>query len=98
MDTQNNLNNLLKFNYLVKTSFTIIFGKVFTKICYSFIDNIILPIIYIDFNKNNKSDINYLKNKTFNIFGIKFKFGVFFIDSIKFLFTILILYILNKMN
>jgi large-conductance mechanosensitive channel len=85
-------------NHIISTSIATIFSRVITDLCYSFIDNILLPIINIDVDHDGKADINDLKNKQVDIYGIKLKIGPFSIELIKFLVILFILFLLSKLK
>lgn len=92
----NEFYTFLKENQIVDTAIATIFSKLITDLSYSFIDNILLPIINIDVNNDGKADINDFKNKIININGINFKLGPFIIELIKFIIIMFILFILSK--
>tara|TARA_B100000902_G_scaffold327503_1_gene323101 strand:+ start:8158 stop:8451 length:294 start_codon:yes stop_codon:yes gene_type:complete len=92
----NEFYTFLKENQIVDTAIATIFSKLITDVSYSFIDNILLPIINIDVNNDGKADINDFKNKIININGINFKLGPFVIELIKFIAIMFILFILSK--
>lgn len=85
-------------NHIISTSIATIFSRVITDLCYSFIDNILLPIINIDVDHDGKADINDLKHKKVDIYGIKLKIGPFSIELIKFLVILFILFLLSKLK
>ena len=82
----------IKDNHIIATAIATIFSKIITDLSYSFIDNILLPIINIDLDDDGKSDINNIKNKIINLYGISFKVGPFVIEIIKFVCILLILF------
>tara|TARA_Y200000002_G_C22659295_1_gene654974 strand:+ start:181 stop:477 length:297 start_codon:yes stop_codon:yes gene_type:complete len=90
--------NFIKDNHIITTTIVTIFSKLITDVSYSFIDNIILPIINIDLDNDGKADINSFKNKRINIFGVNLKIGLFTIEILKFIPVLFILYYLSKLN
>ncbi len=86
----------IKDNHIIATAIATIFSKIISDLSYSFIDNILLPIINIDIDNDGKSDINDFKNKIFEVYGISFKIGPFAIELIKFLVIVFILFYLSK--
>jgi len=92
----NEFYTFLKENQIVDTAIATIFSKLITDVSYSFIDNILLPIINIDVNNDGKADINDFKNKIININGIHLKLGPFAIELIKFIAIMFILFMLSK--
>ena len=81
---------------IISTVITIIFTKVLSTLCYSLIDNIILPIFLMDSDSDGIADINKIKRITFTIGGIKYNIGIFIYDLIKFVFISLFLMLLTK--
>jgi len=94
--TSNDFYIFIKDNHIITTSIATIFSRLITDISYSFIDNILLPIINIDLNNDGKAEINSFKNKKILISGIAFKIGPFIIEIIKFICILYMLYHLSK--
>ncbi len=92
----NEFYTFLNDNQIFATAIATIFSKIISDLSYSFIDNMLLPIINIDLNNDGKSDIADFKNKIININGIHFKFGQFAIEIFKFFIILFILFILSK--
>jgi len=92
----NEFYTFLKDNQIMATAIATIFSKIISDLSYSFIDNMLLPIINIDLDNDGKSDIDNFKNKIININGIHLKFGLFSIEIIKFTIILFILFILSK--
>ena len=92
----NEFYTFLKENHIIDTAIATIFSKLITDVSYSFIDNILLPIINIDINNDGKADINDFKNKIININGINLKLGPFVIELIKFISIMFMLFLLSK--
>ena len=69
-----------------------VLSRLIADLLYSFIDNIIYPLMKIDLNNDGKPDINNYVNSHINIFGIKFKISKFLVDSFKFLLLLYIIY------
>jgi large-conductance mechanosensitive channel len=88
----------IKDNHIIATAIATIFSKIITDLSYSFIDNILLPIINIDLDDDGKSDINNIKNKIINLYGISFKVGPFVIEIIKFVCILLMLFYFSKLK
>ncbi len=88
----------IKDNHIIATAIATIFSKIITDLSYSFIDNILLPIINIDLDNDGKSDINNIKNKIINLYGISFKVGPFVIEIIKFVCILLMLFYFSKLK
>jgi large-conductance mechanosensitive channel len=86
----------LKDNQIVSTAVATIFSKIISDLSYSFIDNILLPVINIDMDNDGKSDIENIKNKIFKFRGIHLKIGLFMIEILKFIIILFILFLLSK--
>ena len=92
----NEFYTFLKDNEIVATAIATIFSKVITDLSYSFIDNILLPVINIDLDNDGHSDIDNFKNKVINLNGARLKLGLFVIEIIKFIAVLFVLFILSK--
>jgi len=86
----------LKDNQIVATAVATIFSKIISDLSYSFVDNILLPVINIDMDNDGKSDIENIKNKIFKFRGIHLKIGLFMIEILKFIIILFILFLLSK--
>lgn len=86
----------IKDNHIITTAIATIFSRIITDVSYSFIENILLPIINIDLDDDGKADINSLKNKKISFSGVTLNIGPFIIEIIKFLCILYILYHLSK--
>lgn len=71
-----------------------VLSRLISDLLYSFIDNIIYPIIKIDLDNNGKPDLNSYIHSHINIFGIKLKFFKFLVEFSKFLLLLFIIYLL----
>ena len=61
----------------------------------SMVNTIVFPIFELDLDKNGQPDIREITDLlTLNIFGLKYKFGLFLLDFIKFILFVCIVYIL----
>jgi len=67
-----------------------------TELSASFTDDIIIPLLSTDINNNNKDDIIELKEYKYKLFNKTFKIGSFFSHIIRFIISILIVFLLNK--
>ena len=73
-----------------------ILSRMITELLYSFIDNLLYPILKVDINNDGKPDINNYINKTTSILNINFKFAKFIIDLIKFIVVLYIVYLIGS--
>ena len=85
-------------NHIFSTSIATIFSRVVTDLCYSFIENLLLPIINIDVNHDGKADIDDFKNKEIDIYGINLKVGPFLVELIKFMIILFILFLMSRLK
>jgi large-conductance mechanosensitive channel len=86
----------IKDNQIITTAIATIFSRLITDVSYSFIENILLPIINIDLDDDGKADIDSFKNKKIKISGVTLKIGPFLIEILKFISILYILYQLSK--
>ena len=86
----------LKKNNVFSLAVAAVLSAHVNKLTESFIDDIIMPIINIDINKDGNEDLKTkLENIEFNIFHIKFKTGKFLLSIIKFIIISFIIYIIS---
>ena len=82
--------------------YSVIIGTVLasfvTEISYSAINNIIMPILTTDFNKNNKNDMKDLQKLEVKIFSKKIMLGKFLYSFIRFMIILVILVYVNKLK
>ena len=82
--------------------YSVIIGTVLasfvTEISYSAINNIIMPLITTDFNKNNKDDMKDLQSLEIKIFKKKILIGKFLYSFIRFSIILIILVYVNKLK
>jgi large-conductance mechanosensitive channel len=88
--------SFLKNNNIVSTIIATVLSTHVTELTTSFADNIILPIIYRDGNRDGKPDINSIDNYIFKINGINFKLGKFYIVFTKVLIIFILLFIIKR--
>jgi large-conductance mechanosensitive channel len=65
------------------------------QLVFSFINDIIMPIIDRDGNDDNKPDINKISDYTIKTNGITFKIGAFIVALIRFILLLFIIFILS---
>ena len=92
----NNFKNFYNNNNIKSAILATIFSRLISDTLYSFIDNILLPIIKIDLNYDGKPEINSIINKNVVIFNIKIKLFKFLLELFKLIFIIYILFKFNK--
>ena len=92
----NDFINFYKKNNINAAIIATVVSRLIGDLLYSFIDNILFPIIKIDINSDGKPDINSYINNHLNIFGMKFKFIKFLIELIKFFILLYIIYIITS--
>jgi large-conductance mechanosensitive channel len=64
------------------------------QLVFSFINDIIMPVIDRDGNNDNMPDINRISNYTIKTNGITFKIGAFIVALIRFILLLFIIFIL----
>ena len=64
------------------------------QLVFSFINDIIMPVIDRDGNNDNMPDINKISNYTVKTNGITFKIGAFVVALIRFILLLFIIFIL----
>lgn len=64
------------------------------ELVFSFINDIVLPILDRDSNDDNEPDINKIRHMTVKTSGITFKVGSFIISLIRFIVLIFILFVI----
>ena len=64
------------------------------QLVFSFINDIIMPVIDRDGNNDDQPDINKIANYEVKIGGIKFRIGAFILALIRFVLLLFILFIL----
>lgn len=64
------------------------------QLVFSFINDIIMPVIDRDGNNDNMPDINKISNYTVKTNGITFKIGAFIVALIRFILLLFIIFIL----
>jgi large-conductance mechanosensitive channel len=65
------------------------------QLVFSFINDIIMPVIDRDGNNDNIPDINKISNYTVKTNGITFKMGAFIVALIRFILLLFIIFILS---
>lgn len=97
MSEINNFVSFLKKNDIMQAAVATIFSRMISDLCYSFIDNIFLPIFNIDLNDDGKPDLNSIINTKISIFGCKIKLGLFLLEMLKFITILFILYFISQL-
>ena len=93
--------NFIQFkDFLVKnkafaTAASIVIATQINDFAISFTDNLIVPIINRDYNKDGVADIKQFENTELHVFGIKLKIGKFVIDIIKFIMVIYLVFVIS---
>lgn len=85
------LKNFIGKQNLIKTSITIIIAaKIFT-LANVFLDSIAMPFFLATTNKKKP-----LEKRTYTIFGVEVKIGKFIIELIKFIYVLILVFIMSK--
>lgn len=82
--------------------YSVIIGTVLasfvTEVSYSAINNLIMPLLNTDFNRNNKNDMDDIKQWEINIFSKRIFIGKFIHSFIRFAIILFILVHVNKLK
>jgi large-conductance mechanosensitive channel len=93
-----NFKNFLRKNDSFATATSIVIATQISTLSASFIDNVIVPIFNRDVNKDGVKDIKNIESYELKFSGFKIKVGKFFVDTIKFLLVILVIFIISRFN
>jgi large-conductance mechanosensitive channel len=94
----NELGRFVERNRLYSVIIGTIFSQFLTELFHSTINDLIMPMMNIDVNKNKKNDIIELKKFKIKIFNIQFKFGSFLVALIRFIIIMCVLLMLNRIR
>jgi large-conductance mechanosensitive channel len=98
MELFKDIGKLITENNLYATAIAMLFTSFITELVYSVADNLIIPFIDFDINKNKKNDLKELKQVQMKIFGVKLNIGRFLFSLVRFIIMIFILLFINKLN
>ena len=73
-----------------------VFSRIVSDLCYSFIENILMPLFKMDLNDDGKPDLNAIGNITIDLLGCKIKLGLFIMEIFKFVIMLFVLFYLTK--
>ena len=85
-------------NNIMSTIIATVLSTYITEFTTSFTDDIILPIIYRDGDKNGKADIDKLKELKLKVSGITFKIGKFILICIKLIIVLISIFFISKIS
>ena len=88
--------NFLKKNSVISLALAAVISNQLNKLTESFVDDIIMPIVNIDYDDDGEKDIKKLQDKEFHLFRIKFRTGNFIFLVIKFIIIAYIIFILSS--
>lgn len=94
----NDFTSFIKENNLVRASISLVVSTFVYDLLLSFGNNILLPLINFDINKNNKPDFKELKNIKITLLGKQLKIGAFMSSLIKFIVMTTIVFIIYNLN
>lgn len=86
----------LKNNSILTTIIATVMSTQINELTNSIADDIILPVIYRDGDKDGKADIKKLENYKLLLYGINFKVGKFCVVLIKVTVIFFILFLIKK--
>ena len=90
------LDNFIDTNSIYSVVIGTIFSQFLTELFHSFTNDLIMPILNLDINKNDKNDVTELKDLKFKMFNIDFKIGSFLVALVRFIIILCILLMINK--
>lgn len=89
-----NISLFVKENNLLKATISLSFSSIAYELIHSFGTHIISPLL--DINRNNKKDMDEIKNLKIKVLNKYIHVGMFIHTLIKFITIIVILYFINK--
>ena len=92
----NDFINFYKKNNINAAIVATVVSRLVSDLLYSFIDNILFPIIRIDLNSDGKPEISNYINNNVNVLGMKFKIIKFLVELIKFFILLYIIYFITS--
>ena len=90
----NDITDLFLKNTILFAISIAVLSTFINELVFSFINDIVLPILDRDSNDDNEPDINKIKTMTVKTSGITFRVGSFIISLIRFIVLIFILFII----
>lgn len=85
-----------KYDIIPTAIATIVSSKI-DDLAHSFVDNLILPVLDRDADGDGEKDVKRLEEYTLKTKGINFKVGKFFVEIIKFILVLAVLFTLSKL-
>ena len=73
-----------------------IFSQFLTELFHSFTNDLIMPMLNLDINKNNINDVTELKDLKIKAFNVEFKVGAFLVAFVRFVIVVCILLMINR--
>lgn len=89
--------SFLKNNNIFPTFVATIFSTYISELVISFTDNLIMPILNRDGDKDGKPDIKKIEDYKLNIFKINFQIGKLIIIGIKVFIIFLIVFFMSRL-
>ena len=78
---------------VLASAFTFLLGVQIRELISQLVDTILKPLFSVDLDKNGEPDMKQLKRFTTNIMGIKYPVGKLFLELIKTIITIGVIYL-----
>ena len=88
--------DFIKSNDLYAVVIGTIFSQFLTELFHSFTNDLIMPMLNLDINKNNVNDVHELKDIKFKFFNVEFKIGSFLVAIVRFIIVVCILLMINR--
>ncbi len=89
----NDIKNMVTTNTALLGITIAVMAAFINQLVFSFINDIIIPIIDRDGDNDNEPDINKLSNYKFKVNGITFKTGAFLLALIRFILVLFFIFI-----
>src|SRR5690606_19318780 len=83
----------LKDNNIIAVAIAAILSDRINNITNSFVDNLIIPFVNIDINKDGEKDIKKIQDIKIKFFGIEIKIGEFTLSLIKFIIVTYVIFL-----
>lgn len=87
----------LKENNILQVAIAAVLSDRINDVTNSFVDNLVMPIINRDANRDGIKDIKQFEEKQITILGVDFNVGKIVISTFKFLLVTYILFIISKL-
>ena len=81
---------------VIASAFSFIIGFQIRELSIVLVDSLVEPLFSLDLNNDGKPDLKQLSNYVAKVFGISFPLGKIFLELVKTVVTILLIYVVIK--